>query len=115
MPKPEKRYYVFNPRDKGIGYNDGCIVFWRQHGHGYTNHLEDAGIFTLEHYANNYPPREHTWVPVEMARQNAVTRTYIWTKNLPLTPNGKLRGRKPKLIPSAPPAEAVPAQPGAPA
>jgi hypothetical protein len=80
---PVGEYYVYNPSDAVKGWNDGCIVWWREGGHGYSNYMEDAGVFTEADYGSNYPPRDHVWVPAEIARKYAKTRTYCWTRDLP--------------------------------
>jgi len=78
-------YYVYKNRDAKTGWNDGCIVFWRAGGSGYSNYLEDAGIFTNEDKAKGYPPStdEFVWVPVSVAREAMKTRSYLWQRDLP--------------------------------
>lgn len=85
-------YYVLNTnRDEHGGHMDGCIVWWRAGGHGYTYDLNDAGIFTEADMEKDYPsPSGCTYVPWNLnpsdALKNAITRVIAITQ-------GK-RGRK---------------------
>ena len=63
-----QEYYVFaRNRDEHGGFMDGCMVWWRPDGHGYTYDLNFAGIFTDEDRAKRYPPDDTcVYVPREI-------------------------------------------------
>jgi hypothetical protein len=75
-------YYIFNMRDITKGWNDGCIVWWKANGNGYTNYIEDAGIFeewVKEKYKGS---PELMFVPVEVVTNIKKTRSYVWRGDL---------------------------------
>lgn len=80
---PTSGYYVYNRRDARIGLNDGCIVWWKHDGRGYTNHLENAGVFDEEfkQRSNRHAP-DIVFVPVEEVHRKMQTRTYVWESYL---------------------------------
>ena len=77
-------YYVFTKnRDETTGWMDGCIVWWRPDGHGYTYDLNRAGIFTDEHKAKRYPdPTNCAYVPRELVDGNCYSpRLAFWGRS----------------------------------
>jgi hypothetical protein len=75
----EQQYYAYNIRDAREGYMDKCIVWWRAEGRGYTNDLNDAGMFTDADREKNYPPTDRCiYVPVEIAEKVARTWRGAW-------------------------------------
>lgn len=54
--RPRLKFYVVSKGDEHKGYMDGCVLWWRAGGHGYTNDLNCAGIFTEEDMEAGYPP-----------------------------------------------------------
>jgi hypothetical protein len=74
-------YYVFTKnRDETQGWMDGCIVWWRPEGNGYTYDLNLAGIFTDEHKEKGYPsPDTCQYVPRELVEANSYSpRLAFW-------------------------------------
>jgi hypothetical protein len=51
-----REYYVCNKGDEHRGWMDGCMVWWRAEGRGYTYDLNFAGVFTDVDRAKSYPP-----------------------------------------------------------
>jgi hypothetical protein len=50
-------FYVCNKdEDEHGGWMDGCMVWWRPEGHGYTYDLNFAGIFTEADQTKLSPP-----------------------------------------------------------
>ena len=76
-------YYVCNKRDVHNGWMDGCIVWWRAGGHGYTYDLNQAGVFTDADRANHYPPENSgcIYVPKEIVDANSYSpRLAYWSR-----------------------------------
>lgn len=73
-------YYVFNTKDVKKGWMDGCMVWWRPKGNGYTYDLNHAGIYTDEDRAKGYPPEneECVWVPKELVDENTYSPKLAW-------------------------------------
>ncbi len=73
-------YYVFTRgRDENSGYMDGCILWWREAGKGYTCDLNDAGVFTDDDRARGYPsPRSCAYVPKEIVDARARSPRLAW-------------------------------------
>jgi hypothetical protein len=82
IKSPSNQYYVFNPRDATIGWMDGCIVWWREGGHGYTYDLNDAGIFTEQDREKDYPPAHFAYVAKEIVdAHTSAPRLAWWVKS----------------------------------
>ncbi len=79
--RPTEGYYLYNKRDQSKGFNDGCIVWWRENGSGYTNFLEDAGVFTEEWKRTN-GNKDFVYVPVAKVHEAMKTRSYAWFRDL---------------------------------
>lgn len=78
---PASGYYAYSYRDRRLGLNDGCIVWWKPNGYGYTNYLEDAGVFDEDFKSKaDYPGL--IFIPVEKVHAAMKTRTYVWEIDL---------------------------------
>lgn len=78
-----QEYYVFTKkRDETNGWMDGCIVWWRPGGRGYTYDLNYAGLFTDEDKAKRYPPPDTCqYVPRELVDANSYSpRLAFWDR-----------------------------------
>jgi hypothetical protein len=74
-----QQYYVCSKDDVHRGWMDGCIVWWRAQGHGYTYDLNHAGLFTDEDKANRYPsPVDCLYIPRELVDANSYSPRLAW-------------------------------------
>ncbi len=80
--RPTEGYYLYTKRDRTRGYNDGCIVWWRANGSGYTNFLEDAGVYSEEQKQKNASHKELIYVPVAVVHTAMKTRSYAWVQDI---------------------------------
>ena len=72
-------YYVVKKGDEHKGWMDGCIIWWRESGHGYTYDLNDAGVFTDEDKAANYPPTDGCqYIPKEIVDAHCKSFRLAW-------------------------------------
>lgn len=73
-------YYVCTKnRDEHGGHMNGCMVWWRPGGHGYTYDLNEAGIFTDENLRRNYPPAKGChYIPKELVDRNTYSPRLAW-------------------------------------
>ncbi len=74
-------YYIFaTNRDEHNGWMDGCIVWWRAGGKGYSYDLNDAGLFSEEQRLAGYA-EGCTWVPREIVDANSYSpRLAFWSR-----------------------------------
>jgi hypothetical protein len=78
-------FYVCNKNDgEHGGWMDGCMVWWRAEGKGYTYDLNLAGIFTEEDQAKHYPdPKTCRYIPREVVDANTYSpRLAFWSRAL---------------------------------
>ncbi len=80
--QPAEGYYLYSKRDKSRGFNDGCIVWWRPNGAGYTNFLEDAGVYTEEQKQKDARHKDLVYVPVAKVHAAMKTRSYAWLRDI---------------------------------
>ncbi len=74
-------YYVCSDGDEHKGWMDGCMVWWRAEGHGYTYDLNFAGLFTEADRESDYPPRTAHYVPRELVDANSYSpRLAYWSR-----------------------------------
>jgi hypothetical protein len=74
-----QQYYVMNHSDAHRGWMDGCIVWWRAGGHGYTYDLNDAGLFTDADKEKRYPdPELCLYVPKEIVDERSYSPRLAW-------------------------------------
>jgi hypothetical protein len=80
MPdKSKNAYYVMSLGDEHKGYMDGCIVWWRPEGRGYTYDLNRAGVFTDEDKAKGYPSLSHcVYIPKEVVDAHCSSPRLAW-------------------------------------
>lgn len=75
----EQQYYVCSQDDVHKGLMDGCILWWRAEGHGYTYDLNHAGMFTKADMDRKYPdPERSIYVPKELAEQCSFSPKLAW-------------------------------------
>lgn len=74
------QYYVCNKRDIRAGWMDGCIVWWKAEGNGYTYDLNHAGIFTDEDRAKGYPSEKNgcLYIPKELVDAHTQSPRLAW-------------------------------------
>ena len=77
------QYYVCNKGDEHRGWMDGCMVWCRPEGHGYTYDLNFAGVFTDEDRAKSYPPPDTChYIPKELVDSNSYSpRLAFWSRS----------------------------------
>jgi hypothetical protein len=77
---PNQEFYVITrDRDEHGGHMDGCIVWWRPEGKGYTYDLNQAGIFTAADMAKNYPSLDNClYIPREVVDANPYSPRLAW-------------------------------------
>ena len=74
-----QEYYVCSRGDEHKGWMDGCIVWWRAEGRGYTYDLNFAGIFTEDDKAKHYPdPKTSHFIPREAVDANTYAPRLAW-------------------------------------
>lgn len=80
---PREFYVCCKNRDEHGGWMDGCIVWWKANGHGYTYDLNLAGIFTEADQAKNYPdPIGCRYIPRELVDANSYSpRLAFWSRS----------------------------------
>ena len=72
-------YYVCNHGNEHDGWMDGCMVWWRPDGHGYTYDLDQAGIYTDADKEKRYPdPRTRHYIPKELVDANTYSPRLAW-------------------------------------
>lgn len=83
MGSTPQQYYVCSQGDEHKGWMDGCMVWWRPEGKGYTYDLNFAGLFTDEDRAKNYPPRDACrYIPREIVDANSYApRLAFWSRS----------------------------------
>lgn len=58
---PSDRYYIQDSRT----FVGNCVVFWGPNGAGYTCHLDNAGIYSLEEARSRTERESDLFIPVE--------------------------------------------------
>ncbi len=73
-------YYVCTiNRDETAGWMDGCIVWWKPEGKGYTYDLNYAGVFTDEDRAKGYPSNSNCrYIPREIVDAHCRSPRLAW-------------------------------------
>lgn len=72
-------YYVMSKGDEHKGWMDGCIVWWRANGRGYTTDLNDAGVYTDADMEINYPPqRTCVYIPKALVDAHCFSPRLAW-------------------------------------
>ena len=72
-------YYVMSKGDEHKGWMDGCIVWWRPDGHGYTYDLNHAGIYTDADIKKGYPcPKHCVYIPKEIVDAHCRSPRLAW-------------------------------------
>jgi len=68
-------------RDEHVGHMDGCMLWWKAEGRGYTTNLDEAGIFTETDREKKYPhPERCHYVPREIVdARSKVIRLAWWS------------------------------------
>jgi hypothetical protein len=75
----EQQYYVMSHGDEHTGYMDGCIVWWKPQGKGYTYDLNAAGLFTEANKASGYPSPSHcVYIPKEIVDAHCYSPRLAW-------------------------------------
>lgn len=62
---PADRYYIIN------GYVGNNALFWRPNGGGYTCHLDDAGVYSLQEARTRTSRKEDQFWPAELVEASA--------------------------------------------
>ena len=74
-------YYLYSKKDEKAGYNDGCILWWKPNGAGYTTNLHEAGVFTQE-YKDKAQRKELVFVPCHLAWGSSFVARTAWRRSL---------------------------------
>lgn len=77
------QYYIYTKdRDERAGFMDHCIVWWRPNAAGYTNDLNEAGIYGDGPDRASRERSGVVYVPWEAARAVAKTSTHVWIQDV---------------------------------